>query len=142
MTESDLKKTKLFKQISAININSSDEAWLKLAKSLDDELGREDMVTIFLKLWDKLGSAKASTFTLRSTLKRRYDLEIPENLVNKAIDIGGSALDSIGNIFKVGGITVLVIGGVVILASLAAVLGIIKSAGNAASLKVATKIGS
>lgn len=90
------------------NIKSSDTDWIKWSDVVVNKYGSNLGKQIFLSAWNKYGSVAANTYTLRSYIKKNYDLQIDETAWNKVADVGGGISDSVGKIFKVGKITLFI----------------------------------
>jgi hypothetical protein len=71
-------------------------------------------------------------------MKDKYNVDLSEGIIDKAVDLGGGITDTIGGIFKVGKIAWMIGGGIVIIAVGAALYSVIK---NPSNLMLATPQG-
>jgi hypothetical protein len=67
-------------------------------------------------------------------MKDKYNVDLSENIIDKAVDLGGGISDAFSSFLKVGKITAFVFGGVIVVAVGAAIYSIIKKPSNAALL--------
>lgn len=108
-------------------IKSSDSDWMKWVDLIESKYGRNLGNQIFIAKWNKSGSQAANTYALRSHLKKKYDIEIDESIFNKISDVGGGISDTFGKIFKVGKVTLLIGGGIIVLAVVGVLVSAIKT---------------
>ncbi len=109
------------------NVKSNDEAWLTWMKLLDSQYGEAAASEIFLQLWEKRGSNSANTTNLRHTLSTKYNIQVDENVFNEVADLGAGIGRTASGIFKAGKITLAVVSGVVVLATLSIIVNIIRT---------------
>lgn len=121
----DVKKTKAYESLPTIR--SLDTDWIKWIDLLEKKYGLDLAKRIFIAKWNKSGSQAANTFTLRSHLKKSYDIEVNESVFNKIVDLGGGISESFGKILKVGKTTLIIAGVVIALAVVGTVISTIKS---------------
>jgi hypothetical protein len=131
-----IKKTKAFQLLPTLR--STDIEWINWMKALDKDFDRATSVSMFLSLWGKRGNATARTLQLRQFMKDKYNVDLSEGIIDKAVDLGGGITDTIGGIFKVGKIAWMIGGGIVIIAVGAALYSVIK---NPSNLMLATPQG-
>lgn len=121
----DVTQLKAYKTMPTVK--SNDGAWLTWMKSLDSQYGEAAASEIFLQLWAKRGSQSANTNNLRHTLSTKYNIQIDENIFNEVADLGAGIGRTASGIFKAGKITLAVVSGVVVLATLSMIINIIKT---------------
>lgn len=121
----DVTKSKAY--LTLPTVKSTDADWMKWADVVESKYGANLGKQIFLAKWVKSGSQAANTLALRQHIKKNYGIEIDESVFNKIADIGGGISDAFGKIFKVGKITLLVAGGVIIIAVLGTIVSAVKS---------------
>jgi hypothetical protein len=123
-----IKKTKAFQLLPTLR--STDIEWINWMKALDKDFDRATSVSMFLSLWGKRGNATARTLQLRQFMKDKYNVDLSEGIIDKAVDLGGGITDTISGIFKVGKVVTFVVGGVVLVAVGAAIYSVIKKPSN------------
>lgn len=106
----DVQNLKAFQTMPALKSNDAD--WIKWSDLIFRKYGSALGKQLFINVWEKRGSKAASTYALRSHLKDEYNIEIDESVWDKIVDIGGGVGDAFGKIFKMGKITILVVGGI------------------------------
>jgi len=125
MSVVDVTKLTAYKNMPTLK--SKDTAWLAWMKALVSKYGEDSATTLFLKLWAKRGSQEANTAALRHELSKKYKIEINESIFNKVADVGAGIGRTASGIFKAGKITVAVIGGVILLATLSVIINVIRT---------------
>lgn len=108
-------------------LKSIDTDWIKWADFVISKYGTDLGKQIFINTWTKRGSRNANTRPIRLHLKDKYNIEIDDSVWDKIVDIGGGISDTIGKALKVGKVTLIVAGGVVVLAIGFALFNAIKS---------------
>lgn len=121
----DVKELKAFQSMPTIK--SIDTDWIKWADFVISKYGNDLGKQIFINTWQKRGSRDANSRTIRVHLKDKYNIEIDESVWDKIVDVGGGIGDTFGKIFKVGKITILVVGGIGLLAVGMAVYNTVRS---------------
>ena len=109
------------------DLKSTDEKWIKWTDLVLKRYGRDLGARIFLAAWGKRGSNAANTYGFRKHIKNKYNLEIDESVWNKVTDLGGGIAEGIGKIFKVGKITLYVVGGIILVAVGATIYSAVKT---------------
>ncbi len=133
MKTEDLDKIKKTKQFMLLPTSlSKDVEWINWMKALDKDYDRSTSVSMFSSLWSKRGSKIANTLELRQFMKKKYNLDLAEGVSDKVVDLGGSAIDTVSGIAKVGKISFFVVGGVVLLGAIGLIISIIKKPSNLA----------
>ncbi len=133
MKTEDLDKIKKTKQFMLLpTISSKDTEWINWMKSLDKDYDRATSVSMFSSLWSKRGGDIANTLELRQFMKKKYNLDLSKSITDKAFDLGGSAIDTVSGIAKVGKISFFVVGGIVLLGAVGLIISIIKKPSNLA----------
>lgn len=123
-----LKKTKAFMLLPTTK--SKDIEWINWMKILDKDFDRDTSVALFVKLWSKRGTSDARTLQLREFMKKKYNVDLAEGVLDNVVDLGGNIGDTMSGLFKVGKITFFVVGGIVVFAIGAAIYSIIKNPSN------------
>lgn len=121
----EVKDLKAFQSMPTLK--SVDTEWIKWADLVIGKYGTDIGKQIFIKTWEKRGSRDANTRTIRLHLKDKYNIEIDESVWDKIVDVGGGIGDSLGRAFKVGKITLYVVGGVIVLSVGLALFNAIKT---------------
>jgi hypothetical protein len=99
------------------NKASGEETWLTWYKECKKRYGKRDANILFVKAWGVRGgkSSPANTAYFRDEMQG-YGIKIDGGTaIADILDIGHDVFDSLGNIFKIGKIAVLVTGGIVLL---------------------------
>ena len=109
----DVTSLKAYQTMPALK--SADTEWIKWSDLIFRKYGNDLGKQLFINVWEKRGSKAANTYALRSHLKDEYNIEIDESVWDKIVDVGGGIGDTFGKIFKMGKITILVVGGVALL---------------------------
>lgn len=125
MAAIDITKTEAFKTLPSIK--STDAEWMRWVDLIESKYGANLGKQIFLAKWMKSGSQNANTYAFRDHIKKNYNIEIEESFFNKVVDFGGGVADTFGKIFKVGKITLAIVGGVIVIAVVGTVISAIKS---------------
>jgi hypothetical protein len=82
---------------------SNDEDWINWHKALKSRYGKKDANYVFVKAYSKIGSKDANTGNLRDYLKD-VGIDIEANSLLGTIRDGAyDTLDTVGDVFKVGG---------------------------------------
>jgi len=95
-------------------LKSVDTDWIKWADSVIGHYGSDLGKQIFINTWQKRGSKAANTNAIRTHLKTKYDIVIDESVWDKIVDSGASIGDSISKALKVGKVTLIVVGGILL----------------------------
>lgn len=128
----DITKTQAYTTLPTIK--SVDADWIKWADIVEKNYGANLGKQIFIAKWNKSGSQSANTLALRDYIKKNYNIQIDESVFNKIADLGGGIYDEFGKIFKVGKITLLIVGGVLLVAVAGAVINLVKHPENLKAL--------
>lgn len=121
-------------------IKSTDLEWIKWSDQVMGKYGADLGKQIFLAAWNKRGSKAANTVALRRHIKDHYNLEIDESVWNKVADLGAGISQGLGKIVRVGTVTVLVVGGIMLITMVATIA--ITMGGRARTIKTLIKSGS
>ena len=121
--------TKSQAYLTSPTVKSTDADWMKWADLVENKYGVNLGKQIFVAKWNKSGSQAANTYALRQYILKNYNIQIDENVFNKLADLGGGIADTFGKIFKVGKITLIVIGVGVALAVVGAIVSVVKNPG-------------
>ncbi len=120
----DLNKVEAYTTLPTVK--STDAAWMHWADLVEKKYGANLGKQIFVAAWKKNGSQAANTYALRSHVKDNYNIDISETAWDKIGDLGGGVADSLGKVFKVGKVLMVVGAGVVLIALGAAVYNTVK----------------
>lgn len=124
----DVKNLKAYQSMPTIK--SVDTEWIGWADFVIGKYGNDLGKQIFIETWQKRGSRNANSRTIRMHLKNKYNIEIDESVWDKIVDIGGGIGDTFGKMFKVGKVTLFVVGGVIIISVGVALFNAVKSGGG------------
>lgn len=124
----DIKKSKVFTTLPGIK--STDEQWIKWTDLVISKYGANLGRQVFLTAWEKRGGQAANTIAFRKHILNNYNLEIDESVWNKIADLGGGISDSIGKVFKVGKVLLLVTLGVTVVVVIGVGVSMVKGRVN------------
>ena len=110
----ELQKIKEYQTMPVLK--STDTDWIKWSDSVIGKYGSDLGNQIFIGAWQKRGSRAANTYALRDHLKKKYNITIDETAWDKIVDVGGGVGKFVGNAFKVGKWTLIIGGGIALIA--------------------------
>lgn len=92
------------------SINSKDAEWIAWADQVIGKYGDGNGTQIFVNTWKKRGSREANTFALRTHLEKKYGIQIDESAWDKVVDLGQGIAGGFSKFMKVGKVTAIVLG--------------------------------